>query len=66
MMKEKLPKQCSDTKQDSNPVKTERHGDKRIYESRVKEGGILKLIINIPSSKLVKKVRDMFFRRARR
>ncbi len=48
----------------SNPVKTKREKDKRIYEVTDKEGGIWNLIIKTPPSKLAQKMRDILFTKA--
>lgn len=49
---------------ESNPVKTKRENNKRIYEVTDKEGGIWSLIIRTPPSKLAQRIRDVLFTKA--
>ncbi len=58
-------KQCLPTKGEFRKVKTERYGNKRTYESLTKDGGTIKLTVKKPVSKLIQKIRDIFFKRAK-
>jgi len=63
MTQKKPQQQCSSTKPRLNLVKTKRLKNKRVYETGTKNGGLFKIVIPIPLSKLGKKARDFFFQR---
>lgn len=66
MNQKKPQKSCSATSREFNPVTTKRYGNKRIYETADKNGGVLTLIIKKPISKLAQKIRDMLFIKGKR
>ncbi len=66
MNQKKYQEQCLTTSKDSNPVLTKREKDKRTYQTNDKHGGVIKLIIKIPPSKLAQTIRSMLFRKAKR
>jgi len=66
MNRKTLPKPCLDTNKEFRPVKVRKHGNKKVYEVNDKDGGILKLIVNLPTSKLAQKIRDMLFVKTKR
>ena len=63
MSLKKSQQQCSNTRKRYKNVGVKKKGRKKIYEASMIKGGLLRLIITTPASKLAQKVRDMFFQR---
>ena len=66
MTQKQLQKQCSDTSKEFKSEMVKRKGDKRIYQATDKNGGMIKLIIKIPASKLAQRIRSMLFKKIKR
>ena len=66
MNQRKQQKSCSHTNKEFNSVVSKREGDKRIFEIAHKDGGLLKLIMKTPLSKLGKTMKKIFYSKAAR
>ena len=66
MNQKKSQKQCSGTKKEYQAVTTRKQGNKKVYELTDKKGGIFKLVLPLPITKLGQKLRNMFFQKTRK